>query len=191
MPNYRRWYRDGGTYFFTVKTFQRQTFLCGSFARSALRHAIEQTRAKKPFLIVGWALLPDHIHAIWKMPENDEDFSLRWSMIKRLFSQQWLKHQQSNIDRTARMRNKRESGVWQRRFWEHLIRDQTDMAHHMDYIHYNPIKHGLVKCPHEWPHSTFHRWVKAGAYRTNWLCSCKTKQVMRPPFMDSINDAGE
>jgi len=160
MPKYQRWYRDGGTYFFTVKTYKQQAFLCDPFARTALRRAIEQTRAEKPFAIVGWVLLPDHLHAIWKMPENDDDFSIRWSMIKRRFTRQWLTLHQSKVQRTPRMQYKREPGIWQRRFWEHLIRDQDDMANHMDYIHYNPIKHALVACPHHWPYSTFHHWVK-------------------------------
>ena len=89
MGKYRRWYRDGGTYFFTVKTYKRQGFLCEAFARTALRRAIDQTRREKPFQIVGWVLLPDHLHAIWKMPENDDDFSIRWSMIKRRFTRRW------------------------------------------------------------------------------------------------------
>ena len=186
MSEYRRWYRDGGTYFFTVKTYKRQAFLCEVFARTALRCAIEQTQAEKPFEIIGWVLLPDHLHTVWKMPENDDDFSIRWSMIKRRFTQQWLTQHQPKVQRTTRMQHKREPGVWQRRFWEHLIRDRGDMANHMDYIHYNPIKHGLVECPHHWPYSTFHRWVKAGAYRMDWLCSCKTNQAVRPLFMDDI-----
>jgi putative transposase len=191
MPKYQRWYRDGGTYFFTVKTYKQQGFLCESFARTALRSAIEQTRAEKPFQIVSWVLLPDHLHTIWNMPKDDDDFSIRWSMINRRFTQQWLTQHQPSVQLTARMQHKREPGVWQRRFWEHLIRDQADMANHMDYIHYNPVKHGLVECPHDWPHSTFHRWVKEGAYRTDWLCSCKTKQTPLPSFIDNISNAGE
>ena len=125
------------------------------------------------------------------MPENDDNFSIRWSMIKRHFTKQWLTQHQPKEQRTQRMQNKREQPVWQRRFWEHLIRDQGDLANHMDYIHYNPIKHGLVDCPHHWPYSTFHRWVKHGAYRLGWLCSCKTKQIAKPSFMDGISDVGE
>jgi putative transposase len=191
MAKYRRWYREGGTYFFTVKTYKQQEFLCDSFARAALRLAIEQTRAEKPFEIVGWVLLPNHLHAVWKMPENDDDFSIRWSMIKRRFTRQWLRQHQPKVQCTPRMQHKREPGVWQRRFWEHLIQDEVDMANHIDYIHYNPIKHGLVTCPHNWPYSTFHRWAKEGAYRMDWLCSCKTKQSVRPLFMDDIGDVGE
>ncbi len=191
MPKYRRWYRDGGTYFFTVKTYKRQAFLCDAFARTALRRAIEQTRSEKPFEIVGWVLLPDHLHTVWKMPENDDDFSIRWSMIKRRFTRQWLTQHQPKVQGTPRMQRKREPGVWQRRFWEHLIRDQDDMANHTDYIHYNPIKHGLVACPHHWPYSTFHRWGKEGAYRMDWLCTCKTKFEVRPLFLNEIADTGE
>ena len=191
MPKYRRWYRQGGTFFLAVKTYKHQTFLCEQFARTALRRAIEDTRAEKPFEIVAWVLLPDHLHTIWRMPEDDNDFSIRWSMIKRRFTRQWLTLHQPPVQPTARMRRKREPGVWQRRFWEHLIRDQNDMANHMDYIHYNPIKHSLAECPHHWPYSTFHRWTQEGAYRSDWLCSCQTKNEQRPLFMDAIGNAGE
>lgn len=191
MSKYRRYYRDGGTYFFTVKTYRNQKFLCDPFARTALRQAIEKTRAEKPFEILGWVLLPDHLHAVWKMPENDNDFSGRWSMIKRYFSQKWLTQNEPHSQRTRRMQDKREPGIWQRRFWEHLIRDQNDMANHMDYVHYNPIKHGLVQCPHHWPYSTFHRWVKEGACREDWLCSCQSNELVYPDFVDRVSDAGE
>uniref|UniRef100_UPI00405617D1 REP-associated tyrosine transposase n=1 Tax=Candidatus Electronema sp. TaxID=2698783 RepID=UPI00405617D1 len=168
MPNYRRADVKGGTYFFTVVTFRRQTFLCDEPVRTALRQAIERTRQEHPFTIEAMVLLPDHLHCIWTLPPDDAAFGLRWSMIKRFVTQhcaaalhrpEWL---------TASMRQRKEATLWQRRFWEHLLRDEQDYARHVDYIHYNPVKHGWAQAVAEWPWSTFHRYVQQGVYEKGW-----------------------
>ena len=190
MPDYRRWFRAGGTYFFTVVTYNRQKIFCNAHARSFLQRGISEVQALRPFEMLGVVLLPDHCHCIWKMAADDEDFSVRWGMIKRRFTKFWLACGGQDIPVSGSRIKRGERGVWQRRFWEHLIRDQQDFARHMDYIHYNPVKHGHVSCPHQWKHSSFHHWVKEGVYRCDWLCQCR--QNSEPPNFDDIsNSVGE
>lgn len=167
MPDYHRANIKGGTYFFTVNTFRRRPVLTDVRCRTALRAAIESARSRTPFRILAWILLPDHLHAIWQMPEGDADFSSRWSLIKRHVSRDcagWLPQQEM---RPSRQKH-RESALWQRRFWEHLIRDEADLSRHVDYIHFNPAKHGYVDRAADGPHSTFHRYVTAGIYPRDW-----------------------
>ncbi len=168
MPEYRRANTKGGTYFFTVNTLRRQPILTEPSIRRALREAISQTRASYPFEIIAWVLLPDHLHCIWRLPENDADFPKRWGMIKRHVSRQcaaefnhpeWLSE-----SRVAR----KETSLWQRRYWEHCIRDDADLMRHVEYIHWNPVKHGLAKRVADWPYSTFHRYVTNGMYPPDW-----------------------
>lgn len=168
MSNYRRANTAGATYFFTVVTYHRRAFLCDEDVRDALKQAIHKVREKHPFTIEAWVLLPDHIHTIWTLPPNDANFALRWQLIKRYVTQscgarlhnpQWM-----NASKTKH----RESTLWQRRYWEHQIRDDLDYAKHMDYLNYNPVKHQLVKQVKDWPYSTFHRYVKQGVYGENW-----------------------
>ncbi|MEI6067116.1 MAG: transposase [Methylococcaceae bacterium] len=154
MSNYRRVYLPGGMYFFTLVTFRRQRFLIDDDVRAALREGIQFTRQTKPFKIVAWVQLPDHLHCIWRLPPDDTDFSSRWSMIKRIVTQrcgarlnrpEWL---------NARLRKRQQGTLWQHRFWDHLIRDEDDFNRHMDYIHWNPVKHGLVSKLVDWPYSS-------------------------------------
>ncbi|ATG89594.1 REP-associated tyrosine transposase [Methylomonas koyamae] len=168
MSRYRRLQNPGATYFFTVVAYRRQAILCDEPVREALRKAIATTRAKWPFTIDAWVLLPDHLHTIWALPADDADFATRWSVIKRQVSvvcrdtyrrAEWI---------NASKQKHRESTLWQRRYWEHQIRDETDFARHMDYIHYNPVKHGYCQRVSEWPYSTFHRYVKDGVYSMDW-----------------------
>ena len=137
-------------------------------SRYYLRQAIEQTRETHPLEIEAWVLLDDHLHCIWKLPEGCSDFSLRWRLIKQRFT----KHTKSLFHKNEWMNSsrekRRESTIWQRRFWEHQIMDEDDYRHHMDYIHFNPVKHGLVDKVKDWPYSTFHRYVKMGIYPENW-----------------------
>lgn len=159
--DYRRIYRPGACYFFTVVTQDRHPLLISHIDR--LRNAFHQVRSRHPFQIQAIAVLPDHLHAIWQLPKGDDDFSSRWMKIKRLFS--------SGLHspfRTESQRSKREKGIWQRRFWEHLIRDDEDWQNHFDYIHYNPVKHGYVSRIRDWPHSSFHRMVEKGWYPEDW-----------------------
>jgi len=168
MSRYRRADTPGATYFFTVVTYRRRGFLCDPDVITALREAIHKVRAQYSFAIDGWVLLPDHLHAIWTLPPGDANFALRWQQIKRhvtlrcgarLHQAAWMSESKTRH---------RESTLWQRRYWEHRIRDETDFERHMDYLHYNPVKHGLVQQVIEWPYSSFHRHVAAGIYSSDW-----------------------
>jgi len=163
MPNYRRNYVPGGTYFFTVNLADRQSDLLLQEI-SSLRAAVAQTRIRFPFEIDAWVVLPDHIHAIWTLPPNDHDYSNRRAAIKRVFA---LAIPQTEPT-TASRHHQGERNIWQRRFWEHTIRDDQDLNTHIDYIHFNPVKHALVSRVQDWPHSTFHRAVARGRYPINW-----------------------
>lgn len=169
MSNYRRAQVNGGTFFFTVVTHQRRPILTNPDARrAALRAAIEETRAQYPFDIDAWVLLPDHAHTIWTLPEDDADYSKRWGLIKAKFTKQVKEDYYDPLRMNASKQHKRESTIWQRRYWEHQIRDDRDFEKHADYIHYNPVKHGLVHSVSDWPHSTFHNFVARGMYPPDW-----------------------
>lgn len=168
MSNYRRANTQGACYFFTVVTFRRQPILCDEAVRVALREAINSVREKKPFTIDAWVLLPDHLHCIWTLPEGDADFSSRWGLIKRQVSIQCREHYRRADWLNVSKRKHRESTLWQRRFWEHQIRDESDFNRHVDYLHYNPVKHGYCQQVGDWPYSTFHRFVAEGVYPFNW-----------------------
>ncbi len=160
MSSYRRSREAGACYFFTLVSHQRHPLLIEAPLRAALRRSIERVRVQHPFIIEGWVLLPDHLHCLWRLPQGDADFGLRWSMIKRLTSQAIAMPGAVSLSRSLR----RESCLWQRRFWEHRIRDEDDYCRHMDYLHFNPVKHGLVERVGDWPWSSFHRLVKEGVY---------------------------
>ena len=168
MSTYRRARIAGGTYFFTVVTHRRRPVFSMAEARTMLRSAIHEVRGLHPFVIDAWVLLPDHLHCIWTLPPGDMDYSIRWGKIKAGFSRRAsdLLYDESLLGSSRK--KKRESSVWQRRFWEHTIGDERDLRRHMDYIHYNPVKHGLVENVRDWPYSTFHRLVQQGIYSQKW-----------------------
>ena len=168
MPNYRRSATLGGLYFFTLVTYQRRKIFHDAQTRHWLRDAIDATRKKYPFDVDAWVLLPEHLHCIWRLPEKDKDFSTRWSLIKSRFSKRSRDYLHDPARLTASREVHRESTIWQRRFWEHEIRDEADYRTHMDYIHINPVKHGLVERVKDWPWSTFHRYVREGMYPESW-----------------------
>jgi len=168
MPNYRRADIKAGTYFFTVVSFRRQKILCHEKVRSALRHAVRETQKIYPFVIDAWVLLPDHLHCIWRLPQDDANFSLCWAMVKRFVTKQCGSELRRNELMNASKYKRKEGTVWQRRFWEHHIRDERDDEKHIDYIHYNPAKHGDVNNVMDWPYSTFHRYQRAGLYPSDW-----------------------
>lgn len=134
----------------------------------SLRKAIQSVRKEHPFCIDAWVLLPDHLHCIWTLPTDDNDFSIRWAKIKRLVSKQCAVIYHKDNWMNASKRKRRESTIWQRRFWEHQIRDELDYQRHMDYLHFNPVKHGLVSETKDWPYSSFLRYVIDGLYPENW-----------------------
>jgi len=166
MATFRRSVVPGATYFFTVNTYQRRKVLTGPPFYLALKQAFRQVKAKHPFTIGAFVLLPDHLHCIWTLPPGNGDYALRWNLIKRLVSQAT----RDSVDPPlsgSRIKRK-ESGLWQRRFWEHQIRDDQDFARHVDYIHWNPMKHGYVQCVADWPYSSFHKYVRDGVYPKDW-----------------------
>jgi len=169
-------------FFFTLVTYQRRRFLCDDPARVLLRQCLESCRDRHPFAVNAMVLLPDHMHVLLTLPDGDADFSTRLSVLKKSFTQRWLKLGGPEGTISASRRRNRRRGVWQRRFWEHTIRDDTDLNRHLDYIHYNPVKHGLASCPHAWPYSTFARWVERGSYEADWCCSCHARHVHVPSF---------
>jgi putative transposase len=163
MPNYRRAFVPGGCWFFTVNLLERRRALLVDRI-DALRGATERARARYPFIIDAIVVLPDHIHAVWTLPPGDADFSLRWRLIKSQFSRALPKNERLSQTR----KDRHERGIWQRRFWEHLIRDEVDYARHVEYCYINPVKHGLVARVCDWPHSSFHRDVRAGVFPLDW-----------------------
>ena len=168
MSRYRRSNLGGAIYFFTVNLANRQSDLLTQQI-DRLRRAYRKANAAQPFETVAICVLPDHLHAIWTLPPDDADFATRWLMIKRNFSIGLP----PATSRTPSKIAKREKGIWQRRYWEHLIRDETDLARHVDYVHYNPVKHGLVERVADWPHSSFHRYVNDGILNETWAISMK------------------
>ncbi|MEW4566893.1 transposase [Tautonia sp. JC769] len=182
MPHYRRFFVPGGTYFFTVVTERRIPLLCIEAARRHLRQAMSDCRRRWPFRIEAIVLLPDHLHTVWSLPPNDADYSTRWAWIKKEFTIAWLDEGGSECEVSDSKRRHRRRGVWQRRFWEHCIDDEDDLARHVDYIHFNPVKHGLVRCARDWPYSTFHRFAQRGAYPLDWGCATEP-----PPTVKSLD----
>jgi putative transposase len=182
MPNYRRAFRPGGTFFFTLVTYRRARFLCDDLARPLLHRAIDACRAVSPFRIDAFVLLPDHLHAIWTLPDGDASFSTRWARIKRSFTLSWTAAGGWEGAISDSRRDNRRRGVWQRRFWEHVVLDETDLERHFNYIHYNPVKHGLARCPDAWRWSSFHRLVREGVYDPKWCCGCDGTPVAVPDF---------
>jgi putative transposase len=164
MPDYRRYRVAGGTYFFTVNLLQRYPNDLLIQHIGLLRSVTRAVRDTRPFHIDAWVILPDHLHCVWTLPPGDNDFTNRWRLIKQGFSRGLPKTEQRSPVRVARG----ERGVWQRRFWEHAIRDEEDYAAHVDYCHINPFKHGYVQRVADWPHSTFHRYVERGVYPWDW-----------------------
>jgi putative transposase len=163
MSRYRRANVEGGVFFFTVALADRSSDLLVRRA-DRLREVYSSVHRSRPFETIAICILPDHIHAIWRLPEGDADFPLRWSLIKSGFSHGLSSAHNRSASKIAR----REKGLWQRRYWEHMIRDEADLGRHIDYIHFNPVKHGLVPRARDWPHSSFHRFVERGDLPLDW-----------------------
>jgi putative transposase len=163
MTDYRRNFIPGGSFFFTANLADRRLRLLTEHI-DQLRVAFRETRQRHPFATDAMVVLPDHLHAVWTLPEGDADFATRWRQIKSAFSRALPTIEPISGSRAA----KGERGIWQRRFWEHTIRDENDFARHIDYIHINPVKHRLVTRVRDWPYSSFHRMVKLRIYPEDW-----------------------
>ena len=163
MSDYRRARVPSATYFFTVNLRDRSSDLLIREI-DLLRDTVRATKARHPFHIDAWVVLPEHMHCMWTLPEGDADFALRWKVIKFGFSRR-LPNQEA-LSATQHRRGER--AIWQRRYWEHLIRVDRDYQRHFDYIHFNPLKHGHVQRVVDWPYSSFHRAVCMGLYPQNW-----------------------
>ena len=163
---YRRSQAPGATYFFTVVTYDRRSILCEPNHVALLRSVFRAVMQQHPFQIDAFVLLPDHLHCIWTLPDNDANFSLRWRLVKSYFARG------CQVDRglgvSSSRQRKQERSVWQRRFWEHQVQNSRDFAAHVDYIHYNPVKHGYVRESRLWAYSSFSRYVEAGQYAADW-----------------------
>ena len=162
MVNYRRSFVPGGTFFFTVTLQNRKSFLLIKKI-NLLKEAVRQVKEQHPFQIKAYVILPEHLHMIWELPTDDSDYSMRWKKIKTLFSKGINK---SGFKLLKTKHN--EFRLWQRRFWEHAIKDLDDFENHIHYIHYNPIKHNLVHNLADWPHSSFHYYVQTGQLNASW-----------------------
>ena len=158
----------GVEYFFTLVTFDRRPFLTSPVARRILRTTWQEVQGRYPFAVRAVCLLPDHIHCIWKLPEQDNNFSKRWMSIKAIFTKRFLAAGGSEGRRNQSRKRTGEAAVWQRRFWQHMIRDEDDFRRHFHYIHYNPVQHGYVNRPHDWNWSSYHRYRKLGYYQKDW-----------------------
>jgi putative transposase len=164
---YRRAKIAGASYFFTVVTHERRPIFQNAEAVVLFETGLKRIKERHPFEVDAYVILPDHIHTVWTLPEQDANFSTRWRLIKEAFTKPFGRMQQP-LSRNASRKSKGEQAIWQRRFWEHVIRDEADYAAHVDYIHYNPVRHGLTTAARDWPHSSFSAWVKRGVYEPYW-----------------------
>ena len=165
---YRRAFIPGGAYFFTQVTHARRPVLASPAAIDVLREAFRQVRAKRPFEIDAIVVLPDHIHSVWTMPPDDADYATRWRLIKTWFTKHCDPALRAVPD--AARTKKGEQAVWQHRYWEHCLRDEEDFRRHLDYVHFNPVKHGYVSCARDWRYSSFRRYLKLGLVSADWGC---------------------
>ena len=155
-------------FFFTLVCYRRRALFRDAAARVLLGTVMREVRDESPFKTVAACLLPDHLHAIWKLPTGDADYSGRWKEIKSRFTERWLAAGGKELPVSESRRKRGERGVWQRRFWEHMLRDESDLETRFDYVHYNPVKHGYVRRPWDWEFSTFRRYVAMGYYDKGW-----------------------
>ena len=168
MPRYRRWRTEGGVLFFTLVTHRRMRIFHLPWARRLLRESIARMREKHPVKVDAIVLLPDHLHTLWRLPKGETDYSTRIAVMKKRFTDSYLAHGGREGPTTPSRRRHRVRGVWEKRFYEHTIRDSADYARHFDYVHWNPVKHGYVDRAADWPWSTFHRYVRSGEYQSDW-----------------------
>ena len=171
MPNYRRGNTPGATWFFTVNLLERHDNDLLVREIELLRACISKEKDRRPFTVLAWVVLPEHMLWLWRMPEGDADFATRWRRIKTDFSRSLPRTERRSVVRAGRG----ERGIWQRRYWEHQIHNERSLQSHMDYIHFNPVKHGWAKRPVDWPHSSFPEHVARGTYPADWAETPITK----------------
>jgi putative transposase len=164
---YRRNRQPGATYFFTLVTFERWPILAGTPHVERFRAAVQKVQQKRPFNVEAEVILPDHVHVLWTLPDGDADYIVRVRLLKSFFTKS-LSCLGETGDRSASRAMKGEQAIWQRRYCERTIRDEQDFQSHVDYIHFNPVKHRLAKSAGAWPHSTFRDWVQRGGYEPWW-----------------------
>ena len=180
MPNYRRAYVPGGSFFFTVVVHRRRHLFADPPATALLGSVLRRCQMRWPFTVNAVVLLPDHLHAIWSLPAGDSEYPRRWGWTKKEFTQRWLAIGGRDYVVSEGRKHQRRRGIWQPRYWEHTLEDEDDFERHFDYIHWNPVKHGYVRCPGEWPQSSIHRYARLGVYDGNW--GCFTTDMATPPF---------
>jgi putative transposase len=162
---YRRARVAGGTFFFTVNLADRSRSLLTEHV-AVLRDVVGVVKRRHPFCIVAWVVLPEHMHAVWAMPADNGDYSMRWMLIKQRFSKAIALREGV----CASKRRNGERDIWQRRFWEHQIRNDVDLQRHVDYVHINPVKHGYVARASDWAYSSIHRYIRCGDMAVDWAC---------------------
>ena len=184
MSEYRRLLTPGGTVFLTLVARNREPLFASADRVGLLRTALRRVRQRDPFEVTAAVILPDHMHLLWTLPQGDEGYSRRIGQFKIEFIRLLGSHARS---KSLSRQKHREATVWQRRFWEHTIMNETDMTNHLDYIHYNPVRHGNARCPHAWPFSSFSRWVARGWYDRGWGCQCVERGLN--PSLDASRTA--
>jgi len=180
MATFRRDATPGSTWFFTAVTGDRRPWLACRTAIACLREAMATTKRLHPFGIIAAVVLPDHVHMLWQLPEGDAEYGTRWALIKRATAKALQARNAAPrfVPRRSQAR-RHESGLWQRRFWEHRIRDDADLQRHVDYIHYNPVKHGYAARASDWPCSSIHRYIGLGWIDANWAAEPATGMAGR------------
>lgn len=168
MPEYRRWYVPGGTFFFTAVTLHRRRILHTDMARRCLHDALDEVRTVWPFELVAIVLLPDHLHTVWTLPPGDIRYPIRWKRLKEEFTRRYLAAGGAETQPNFSRLRHNERGIWQRRYWEHTVRDEDDLKRCVDYVHWNPKKHGHVSSVGDWRWSSFHRFASLGEYTLDW-----------------------
>lgn len=172
MADYRRYWVPGGTYFFTLVTHERAPIFDEPINVARLRTALSMVQKEQPFDFCAAVILPDHMHFLWALPSGDCDYAKRIGRTKVFFTQLVRKGGDVGLSIQGSRQKHRESDIWQRRFWEHAVDDEQHLQDYLDYIHYNPVKHGWVSCPHAWEASSFRHWVSRGLYEAEWGCRC-------------------
>jgi putative transposase len=191
MSQYRRIYQQESIVFLTIITYNRQPIFKNPQNIDLLRQTTAIVRSEMPFEILGAVILPEHLHFLWQLSSSDNNYSKRVGRLKALFTKSFREQNKVNLPLTQSREKHRESNIWQRRFWEHTIRDDLDFEQHLNYIHYNPVKHNLVSCPHFWKYSSFNLWVKKGFYSPQWACICQGNKPQVPDFARISHNFGE